>query len=316
MSSPLRTLPRLIESYPRAVFIANRRVLSLGINRTYSSNTVEERYKAKLLEKAKQKGFQSIEDLKAKLKADIQSKKAEFNKIDPLKELHDYEQRSKMMKNNAKVNSRGPIDPSKPQQPYKTLNSFMDVDKIRSLSKQEVEFLWRARWMNKENTLNAVVPVDVFERMSTYAKANPAFVLPLPTEVKASEEDKTEDQGMEMHYIQWLFVGPNTVHCIMTSLAEFKLHKEFSRPHTTLQFHTELAKEKKVVFMNGQVEKDSNVSLPDAQLLLLNVQRFYGAMGDSSAASKMRLKLLSDFTNGSPDFNVDSLISLAQSMEN
>ncbi|KAH3898686.1 related to Protein ATP11, mitochondrial [Saccharomycodes ludwigii] len=297
-----------------------------SITANYSSKAIESRYQDKLLQIAKEKGFDSIQELKEHLKEELEEKKKELNKIDPLKELEEYQ--TKMIEQNPKHfanKNRGPIDASKPQQPFKTLDSFLNVAKIKELSQQEIEYLWRARWSNKENVLSAVVPVDTYNRLIKNAKENPSFVLPLPrtlplednkSENGKVDNEKKADTPFELHYVQWAFPGPNTTHCMLTSLAEYKLHKEFSRPHTTLAFHSELAQDKNIVLMNGQVEKDSNISLQDAQLLLLNIQRFYGAMGESTPISKKRVQLLRDFTKGSPDFNVELLISLSQSMEN
>lgn len=283
----------------------------------YSTDPVETKYHEKLLKKAKEEGFNSVDQFLLSSKTELEAKKKEFNKIDPLKELEDYEQRMKMSANNAGMTkSKGPIDASQPKIPFKTLDSFLDVEKIKELSKQEVEFLWRAMWMSKDDALCAVVPVDIFEKMIVNAKSNPIFVLPLPRQSQDDGKDAKENQSVELHYIQWQFVGPNTVHCIMTSLAEFKLHNEYSKPHTIFQFHSEMAADKKIILMNGQVEPDTNISLQDAQLLLLNVQRFWGAMGEETPVAQQRVKLLRDFTKGSPDFSVDALISLAQSMEN
>lgn len=283
----------------------------------YSIDSVAERYQQRLLERAKEKGFESVHALLEDSKEDIQKKKKDFNRIDPLKELEDYEQRMKMSTNmSGLTKDKGPIDPDQSRVPFKTLNSFLDVGKVKELSKQEVEFLWRAKWLKKENVLCAVVPVNVFDKLISTAKSNPVFVLPLPREMEIEANGENKDQGIELHYIQWQFVGPHTTHCIITSLAEYKLHKEYAKPHTVFQFHSEMAKDKKVIFMNGQVEPDTNVSVQDAQLLLLNVQRFYGAMGEETLIAKQRVQLLRDFTNGSPNFNVDLLISLAQSMEN
>ena len=277
----------------------------------YSTEALEGRYKDKLLQEAQKQGFTTVDELKKHLKDDLKSKRKEISKIAPSKELQEYEQRVKMSSNPTTTNYKRAVDATKPVTPFKTLDAFLNLEKIEELSKQEIEFLWRAKWANKDMVLSAVVPVDIYKKIITNARANPIFVLPLPR-VGADNEE----QGIELHYIQWQFVGLNTVHCIMTSLAEFKLHNEFARPHTTFQFHSELAKEKKVVLMNGQVESETNISLQDAQLLLLNVQRFYGAMGEETPSSKKRVQLLRNFTNGSPDFNVDFLIAMAQSMEN
>lgn len=285
----------------------------------YSTDSASIKYEEKLLKEAKKQGFKSVSELLEHSKEEITKRKKEFNRIDPLKELDEYEQRMKMSENNAGLTKpKGPIDPNESHLPFKTFDSFLKLEKIRDLSKQEVEFLWRAKWLNKDNALCAVVPVDIFEKMVANVRANPAFVLPLPRIMEGENEGAgaNEDQGVELHYIQWQFVGPNTTHCIMTSLAEYKLHKEYAKPHTIFQFHSELAKEKKSIFMNGQVEPDTNVSLQDAQLLLLNVQRFYGAMGETTPVARRRVELLRDFTKGSPEFTVDTLISLSQSMEN
>ena len=298
--------------------MSNKAIGRPSVFRFYSSYP-EQKYRKRLLEEAHKQGFNSIEELKNHLKNTIESKKREFNKIDPLKELEDYEQRTQMANNNSKnvmTKSRSPLDPNAPKVPFKTLNSFLDVTKLEDLSKQEVEFLWRARWAQKDNTLCAVIPVAIYDKMMANAKNNPVFVLPLPRQVQPEESKSNEEQGMELHYIQWQFVGPQTTHCMMTSLAEYKLHQEFARPHTTFQFHSDLVKDKGIVFMNGHVEPDTNVKVQDAQLLLLNVQRFYGAMGEETPVAKQRVQLLRDFSKGSPQFTVEKLISLSQSMEN
>ena len=298
--------------------ISNKAIGTVPVFRFYSSSP-EQKYRKKLLEEAQKQGFNSIEELKNHLKETIESKKREFNKIDPLKELEDYQQKTQMENNNSKhlmTKSRSPLDPSAPKVPFKTLDSFLDVGKLKDLSKQEVEFLWRARWAQKDNTLCAVIPVSVYDKMMANARNNPIFVLPLPRQVQSEDAKSNEEQGMELHYIQWQFVGPQTTHCMMTSLAEYKLHQEFARPHTTLQFHSDLVKDKGIVFMNGHVEPDTNVNVQDAQLLLLNVQRFYGAMGEETPVAKQRVQLLRDFSKASPGFTVEKLISLSQSMEN
>ena len=115
-----------------------------------------------------------------------------------------------------------------------------------------------------------------------------------------------------MHFVQWSFAGPQTTHCMLTTLAEYKLHKEYAKPHTTLMFHQELVNSKNLVLMNGQVEEEAALSMDDAQLLVLNVQRFYGAVGDE-ALIKRKHELLRAFTT-SENFDVDTLIEEATSV--
>lgn len=282
----------------------------------YSTGSPAERYSGKLLERARREGFISVEEFLDSRKGIIEEKKKELDTIDPLKELEEYEERMMMSQNKAGfTKSKGPVSAGATRLPYKTLDSFIKVDKIKELSKQEIEFLWRAKWMGKEESLCAVAPADVFGKMLGVAKQNPTFVLPLPRVMEGETEDGEPKEGNELHYIQWQFVGPHTTHCMITSLAEYKLHKDFARPHTVVQFHSDLAQDKGLVLMNGHVEKDTNVSLQDSQLLLLNIQRFYGAVNDQTPIEQQRLRILRAFTSGSPDFNVEILISLAQAME-
>lgn len=310
-------------------------MLRLGRTTLRRCYSVEGKYQDKLLKRARAQGLNSIEELKASLADEIAAKKREFNKIDPLRDLEQHMsmsgqhsgQHSGGKSHNGSGSASGsaagststPIrKPVRPvtEKPYKSLDDYMKLDKIKDLSRQEVEFLWRAKWAKRDDSLVAVVPfLETFQNMYKHAVRNPLFVLPLPRPgQEASADNKTVP--VELQYVQWQFVGPHTIHCIMTSLAEYKLRQEFATPHTTIQFHLDLAHDKDVVLMNGHIEQDSNVSLQDAQLLLLNVQRFYGAMGTHSAIAKQRLKLLEDFNQGSADFDIDKLISLSQSMEN
>lgn len=289
-----------------------RRHLSFPLICAYSTISTDV-YNAKLLKKAKEQGFETIDQLKAHLKKEIEKQKIEFNKNDPLKELDKVKQ-SNLGQNTIKV--RPPLKKSPGKAPFKTLSSYMDVDKLKSLDSKQIEFLWRARWSTKDDSLVAVVPDSIFERMHQIAKENPCFVLPLPRKVEGNESETGNKEGMELHYVQWNFPDKNTTHCILTSLAEYKLHNQFARPHTVIEFHSELSQKVGVVLMNGHVEKDATVTLADSQLLLLNIQRFYGVMGIESSIAKERLSLLHKFNQGSKDFDLDKLIKLAQSMEN
>lgn len=76
-------------------------------------------------------------------------------------------------------------------------------------------------------------------------------------------------------------------------------------------FHQDLAQEKGVVLMNGHCETESLLSMDEAQLLVLNVQRFYGGLGKHELA----LALLRDFTSGSEKFDMDKLIAEATSFQ-
>ncbi|KAM9897405.1 hypothetical protein OXX69_010277 [Metschnikowia pulcherrima] len=270
---------------------------------------VLDRYRSQLEKKARQIGVSSIDELKENLKEEIESKKKEMNAVDPLKELEAYEKeqaqklRQKLAaKKDSKI--RDAIDASIPKAPYKTLSSFVDVEKLRELPEKEMTYIWKARFEANERAITAALNASQFGNLFANAFKNPSFVLPLPK----------DGDGYEMHFVQWSFVGPHTTHCMLTSLAEYKLHKEYAKPHTTLMFHQELLGDSGVVLMNGQLEQDVPLSVEEASLLVLNVQRFYGAMTASSSAER-KLELLRAFTQGDSAFSMDKLIEEAASLD-
>lgn len=285
---------------------------------------VMEKYRSKLELKAQQEGLSSADDLKEQLKDKISEIKLQMNKIDPLKELEDYEKAMKFteaQKQKAAKKTLDPIDPKAKQAPFKTLDSFIQLDKFAELGQQEIEYIWRARFASDAQALVAAIPSETYQTMYQLARKNPSFVLPLPKEdaqLDIDEGDISGDQGtpMEVHYVQWTFVGPHTTHCMITSLMEYKLHGEYARPHTTIAFHQELEQSKGLVLMKGQVESEAPITPPESQLLLLNLQRFYGALGTESDIAQQRIQLLKDFNSGSGDFSMEKCIELSQSMEN
>ncbi|KAG2734835.1 hypothetical protein G9P44_002841 [Scheffersomyces stipitis] len=282
------------------------KVFTLLSRRSYAvSSDLIAKYQTKLEKKAQDLGVNNIDELHNKLKDEIELKKKELNKIDPLAELEEYERRQaeEIAKdpNSKTIKVRSPIAKDTPKLPYKDLNAYVDVEKVKELPRKELEFIWKARFHSKERTLHAVLEDLQFASMYVNAFKNPSFILPLP---------KNSD-GYEMHFVQWSFVGPQTTHCMLTTVAEYKLHKEYAKPHTTLMFHQDLAQEKGVVLMNGHCETESSLSMDEAQLLVLNVQRFYGGLGKHESA----LALLRDFTSGSEKFDMDKLIAEATSFQ-
>lgn len=293
--------------FPRVAVRAAGRSSARFLSNQSSQLALHEKYKEKLEKKAQALGVGSVDELKDKLRDEIEEKKKEFNALDPLKELDEYEQKqAEALKKKKKQNlaERGPIDKSKPHAPYKTLASFLDVEKAKELPEKELQFIWRARFQNKDRALHANLNATQFANLFANAFKNPNFILPLPK----------EGDSYEMHFVQWAFVGPYTTHCMLTSLAEYKLHKEYAKPHTTLMFHQELVDDTGIVLMNGQVEDDVPLSLDEAQLLVLNVQRFYGGLTDSSG-SERKLALLKAFTEGRADFDMNKLIQEAASLD-
>ncbi len=73
----------------------------------------------------------------------------------------------------------------------KTLSSFVDLDKLTThQDTKEIEFIWRARFMNDVNSLCAVIPSHTYKRMEDTAKRHPMVWHPRSLEdVNASTSD-------------------------------------------------------------------------------------------------------------------------------
>jgi ATP synthase F1 complex assembly factor 1 len=182
----------------------------------------------------------------------------------------------------------------------KTLSSYLDIDKTRALPQKELEAIWRLRHVNDAQSLCATIPLSVYKTIEATAKKHPHFILPLPK----------EGQGAEIHFLQWTFPAENTVTVLFTHLAEYKLRGEFSQPHTTITHHLELAQEKGLVLLQGQVVEGRGVSVDEAKWLVMCLQKFYGVGGEKSE----RKRLLELFGRGDASFKVEDLVEEAENI--
>lgn len=83
---------------------------------------------------------------------------------------------------------------------------------------------------------------------------------------------------------------------------------EFSEPHTTITHHLELAEDKGVVLLRGEVVKGKGVSVDEAKWLVMCLQKFYGKVGEGGE----RRRLLELFGKGDPEFRVEDLVEEAE----
>ena len=191
-----------------------------------------------------------------------------------------------------------PLPSIPPVSPHtRTLSSYVDVDKLRQhTDPKEIELIWRAGHI-KESQICAVIPSEIYSRMVTLAHQHPMFILPLPRE-----------SGIEMHFMQFKFPERNVSHLLFTSLLEYKTQGEFARPHTTIMHFEDLKEEKGIVLMRGEVDvQQKTIGLDEASLLVMNVQRLYGAE-EGNERGRNRRSLIEAFTKGSEEFNVDKLM--------
>lgn len=210
--------------------------------------------------------------------------------------------------------------------PVKPLSTYLDVEKIRELPPKEIEALWRLRFAENSHAITAAIPLDTYKRIMQAARENPQFILPLPraqTPEEAAQAPEGADTVADIHFLQWAFHPPaegstlspsnnHTSTVIFTNLGLYKMHGAFAQPHTTITHHLDLADEKGLVLMHGQIIPEGGVSAPEATWLVSCVQRFYDFEGQ---ASGRKSELVRMFTRGDVEnFKVEELVDEAEKL--
>ncbi|EPS29301.1 hypothetical protein PDE_04250 [Penicillium oxalicum 114-2] len=304
----------------------------------HNPNHIIDKYRNKLDQKAKQEGLESIEALKEAYSEKIQDLRRQAATVaTPEPDAPTSSVKSASTQLNTPPAFHPPPPPNKPSateqaareasgsaSPIKPLSTYIDVEKIRDLPPKEIEALWRLRFANSSTSICAAIPLDTYLRIAEAARHNPQFILPLPRQT-AEQDMQTPDgapaqTAAEIHFLQWAFHPPaedfvttnkNTVNnhtstVIFTNLGAFKLHGSFAQPHTTVTHHLDLADDKGLVLMHGQVMPDRGVSTTEATWLVSSVQRFYDFGGQ---ASGRKGELVRMFTRGDVEnFKVEELM--------
>jgi ATP synthase F1 complex assembly factor 1 len=286
---------------------------------------IMEKYKEKLERVAKEKGLSDISELKEQYKDKIEELRKKAIVPGATGPLTPPPSPTSPSSSQAPPNSKSPWpsppppptpqDPASPPPPpgVKTLNSFLDLPKVRDLPDKEVQALWRLRHASNPQSIHFAVPASVFRSLLTTAKQHPAFVLPMPREIPldaadAAQKGSKTHQAAELHYLQFSHPHVATTTLLFTSLAEFKLRGEFASPHTTVTFHQELADSHDLVLGQGTVVENKGVSVDEARWLVMCMQKFYV----QSEEGKGRDELLRMFTRGDSGFQVERLIDEAE----
>ncbi|PGH05485.1 hypothetical protein AJ79_06792 [Helicocarpus griseus UAMH5409] len=297
----------------------------------HDPNRVLEKYKEKLDRKAKEEGHASIDSLKQAYQDKIKDLKAKAESIpQPTSSTPQSPNGSPAATSTttAAKSAQSPISSSIPKSPtpgIKPLSSYLDIPKILTLPAKEIETLWRLRHASNPQSICATIPLDTYMRMVNVARQNPQFVLPLPrTEASSQPEDAKDgvstdphqaaSTGADIHFLQWGFHPPASVNAatqttnastlnthtstvLFTHLASYKLHGSYSQPHTVITHHLDLADEKGLILMNGNVLPDRGVAVDEAKLLVMWLQRFYDWGVDGQQGGK-KAELVRMFSQG------------------
>lgn len=285
---------------------------------TRPSRAILDRYRAKLDEKARQEGLADIDQLKAAYAEKIAAER----RAAAVEDAHYIPQApdTPVAQPNADgvpiSNAHGtakPLPTGADKPAVKMLDDIIDLEKSRQLPDEELTAVWRLRHASNPQTLCAVMPTSSYRAMESLAKTSPQFVLPVPHPT----------QGAEIHFLQWTFdTASRTSTVLFTQLAEFKTRGEFAQPHTTVTHHLDLADERGLVLMQGQVVDGRGVKPEEAKWLVMCLQRFYGGWeGDEAELSGKRKeraaerkKLLEWFSAGDERFSLEKLMEEAERM--
>ncbi|PSR92109.1 putative F1F0 ATP synthase assembly protein Atp11, partial [Coniella lustricola] len=286
------------------------------------SRTVLEKYRAKLDAKAREEGYGTIDDLKKAYSDKIHEVRRKDGVSVPgldalLAADEGVEQQQQATQGNSMpVDGQTQTQTTRQQRQaakgsssgsgVKPLSEILDLPKARTLPVPELTAIWRLRHASSPQSLCAVVPHHTYTAMEELARRHPQFVLPVPH----------PEQGAEIHFMQWTFdPSTATTSVLFTQLAEYKARGEFATPHTTVTHHLDLAADKKVVLMQGQVLPDRGVKAEDARWLVMCLQRFYGGWdgeGKEEERAEERKKLLEWFAKGDSRFSVEKLLEEAE----
>ncbi|RKF82452.1 Protein ATP11, mitochondrial [Golovinomyces cichoracearum] len=279
------------------------RIRLLGTQR----NQIFEKYKAKLDIKAKEHGLQDTQELR-----ELYREKIEKLRTESVPQVHLPSSSSTpfpMTKIPPEISSSSqPLQSLSSSRSHlssssgvKSLSAYLDVEKTSALPIKDIETIWRLRNLKNAHSLCAMIPLPLYREMERMAQKYPSFILPLPR----------EDQGAEIHYLQWTFPAENVVTVLITHLAEYKLRGEYSQPHTTITHHLELAEKKEIVLLRGEVIEGKGVTVDEAKWLLLCLQRFYGGLGQENEKSKRR-EMIEMFGRGDVNFRIEDLLHEAE----
>jgi ATP synthase mitochondrial F1 complex assembly factor 1 len=285
---------------------------------TNPAQPVFEKYRAKLDQKAKQEGHQTIEDLKVaydnKIKEQRQKDAVELPYIPQAPKTPVSQPNRGPLPSTPKPQPTSPREPGSAEKPaVKSLGEILSLDRARELPEKDLTDAWRLMHSSSPQSLCAAVPAATYRAMADLARRTPQFILPVPH----------PDQGAEIHFLQWHFDAPSKTSTVLfTQLAEYKARGEYSQPHTTITHYLDLMEDRGLVLMHGQVMDGRGVQPDAARWLVMCLQRFYGgweANGEMDAPSQERAaarrQLMEWFAQGDPQFTVEKLLDEAERMD-
>ncbi|KAJ2519180.1 hypothetical protein H4217_002857 [Coemansia sp. RSA 1939] len=268
----------------------------------------EEKYRAQLMRRAREKGVDSVEDLKRLVKEQEQQQQqqqqqqkhadggsvADQSGRTQTRNSSETSRRAEPLEDTRRVLDRSSNASASNLPPdVKSLDQIMRLDKLGDKTSEEISEIWTAFHTTKD-CISAAIPASTYRDLLAVARKNPLFIIPLP-----------RDQGIEFFFLQFDY---HRVH--FTPLIEYKTNTVNARPLLTLTHYTDLADSKGLVLMRGELEGRSNALLDsqNAQYLALQLQQFYVTGGPEKRA------LLERFNQKPESFDYNELVQAAQKL--
>lgn len=304
------------------------------------SDSILEKYRSKLNKKAKDEGHESIDSLKEAYQGKILELRRDAATI-PSKpsttQVANIQKSPPPAPMPQSADRLSGITSSSSAVPgIKPLSAYLDLAKVSTLPKKELEYVWRLRHASDPLSLCAVVPLATYGRIYRTAKDHPQFILPLPrpTADDGSGDAKRAPQGFEggrrtaadIHFLQWGFHPPavppaptsatantHTSTVMFTHLASYKVHGAYAQPHTIITNHLDLADSHGLVLLSGAVLDGRGVSAEEGRWLVMCLQKFYDYEHHGDRVRKNRRQgLLEKFSKGDQHFNLEELVDEAE----
>ncbi|KAI8578655.1 hypothetical protein K450DRAFT_245913 [Umbelopsis ramanniana AG] len=254
----------------------------------------DSKYANKLKEIAEKKGANTVQDLKAQMKAEADRVRIQRNKAAEKAS----KEKAERLKAEAAVKATAPSATSKrsPSQvaaaastPYDSSAPSLDkIVKLELLEKENAETIhkiWTEYHADKD-CITASIPAHVYGTLYQNSLKFPMFIVPVP-----------RDEGVEFFLLQFIYHQ-----AMFTSLLEFKTKGEEARPYLTITHFPELISSKDIVLMKGEITDTKLLSPANAQYLAFALQQFYVTGGES------KRKLLEIFHSKPQEFDYNQVI--------
>ena len=161
----------------------------------------------------------------------------------------------------------------------RTLDEVVKLDLLKDESPARINEIWQEYHDSKEDVIGASWTTNDYESFLKKGKSASMFVFPV---------ERSDGNFVMLSQVQ-------EKHCILTMLDEYRLNPANAQPWLALTFYDDLAEDKDVVLVRGDV-LIPQLTLEEGKRLWGNVRHFY--LNETDQVDK--------FNNDPNEFNIDS----------